>query len=87
MPDPIAGQEKEPKTKPGGQAPSSTVASKVAPKMLLPLEGDVEKDVWGHLPEQLRKQVSQYYRQEFMPQYAELLRQYYASLAEREGKR
>ena len=42
------------------------------------------KQVWGHLPEKLRQQMSQYYKEQFMPKYGDLLRQYYSSLAERE---
>ncbi|MBA4064783.1 MAG: hypothetical protein C0501_13935 [Isosphaera sp.] len=48
-----------------------------------PPEDQVVKDVWGHLPDKLRQQATQYYKQEFMPRYAELLRLYYASLAEK----
>jgi hypothetical protein len=89
MPEPMASQEpKEKATKPmpGGTAKGGEEqGGPVPPKPLMPLVGDVEKDVWGHLPEQLRQQVSNYYRQQFMPQYSELLRQYYSSLAERES--
>ena len=35
---------------------------------------------------ELRQKVSEYYKQQFMPQYADLLRQYYLSLAERDRK-
>jgi hypothetical protein len=47
----------------------------------VPLPDEVAKEVWGHLPERLRQQMSQYYREEFMPRYAGLLKQYYSSLA------
>ena len=47
----------------------------------VPLADEVAKEVWGHLPERLRQQMSQYYREEFMPRYAGLLKQYYSSLA------
>lgn len=50
----------------------------------LPLEDSFSKQVWGHLPEKMRQQVSQYYRDQYMPRYSELLKQYYSSLAERE---
>lgn len=56
-----------------------------AAKPLWPWGGNFEKDVWGHLPEQLRQQVSQYYRQQFMPKYADLLRHYYSSLSRGES--
>jgi hypothetical protein len=50
----------------------------------LPVDDQIAKQVWGHLPEKLRQQMSQYYKEQFMPRYDDLLRQYYASLAERE---
>jgi hypothetical protein len=43
---------------------------------------DLYKDVWGHLPDRLRQEMDLYYREKFMPRYSELLRQYYAALAE-----
>jgi hypothetical protein len=48
--------------------------------------GDLYKDVWGHLPERLRQEMDLYYREQFMPRYSELLRRYYASLAEQSKK-
>ena len=65
-----------------GDAAAKAKAVTVAPS--LPLDGEVAKDVWGHLPEKLREQISAYYKEQFMPQYADLLRQYYSSLAERD---
>ena len=47
----------------------------------LPLDDDVVKEVWGHLPDKLRQQVTQYYKEQFMPKYSDLLKQYYSSLA------
>lgn len=44
---------------------------------------DTYKDAWGHLPEKVRQEMDLYFREQFMPRYAELLRQYYSSLAER----
>ncbi len=51
-----------------------------------PLETDhsvaeVYKDIWGHLPEKMRQEMDSYYREQFMPRYADLLKQYYMSLA------
>lgn len=54
---------------------------------LLPTEETGVKDVWGYLPDKMRQQAMQYYRQEFMPRYAKLLEHYYASLAEKNGKK
>jgi hypothetical protein len=47
---------------------------------------EVYKDTWGHLPETLRQEMDLYYREQFMPRYSDLLKQYYASLAERKGR-
>ncbi|MCI0704829.1 MAG: hypothetical protein L0241_27540 [Planctomycetia bacterium] len=49
----------------------------------LPFDENVEKEVWGHLPYKLRQQMSQFYKEDFMPRYAELLRLYYSSLSEK----
>jgi hypothetical protein len=69
--------------KSGKQAASAggNPKGKIAPKATLPIDDAVVKEVWGHLPDRLRQQVSQYYKEEFMPKYAELLKQYYSSLA------
>jgi hypothetical protein len=47
---------------------------------------DLYKDVWGHLPETLRQEMNQYSREQFMAKYNELLKQYYATIAEK-GRR
>jgi hypothetical protein len=47
---------------------------------------DLYRDVWGTLPDRLRQEMDLYYREQFMPRYSELLRQYYASLAEQRKK-
>lgn len=47
---------------------------------------DLYKDVWGHLPERLRQEMDLYYREQFMPRYSELLKQYYSVLAEQRKK-
>ena len=44
---------------------------------------DLYKDIWGHLPETLRQEMNQYSREQFMPKYNELLKQYYATIAEK----
>lgn len=59
---------------PGGKA--SSISS-------LPIDEDVAKDVWGHLPDKLRQQMTQYYKEDVMPKYSELLRLYYSSLSEK----
>src|SRR5262249_32979279 len=47
---------------------------------------ELYKDVWGHLPETLRQEMNQYAREQFMPKYGDLLKQYYATSAEK-GRR
>lgn len=47
---------------------------------------DLYKDVWGHLPETMRQEMNQYSREQFMSKYNELLKQYYATIAEK-GRR
>jgi hypothetical protein len=74
---------------PNGKTPNRGDTGKFEdgkPKPTLPVDDDVAKDVWGHLPDKLRQQVTQYYKEEFMPRYADLLRQYYSSLSEKGAK-
>jgi hypothetical protein len=76
------GQAKKEPAQKGG-APDPKGGKPDDARTVLPPEELVAKDVWGHLPDKLRQQATQYYKQEFMPRYAELLRLYYASLAEK----
>jgi hypothetical protein len=59
---------------------------KTSPKRQNDKLADLYKDVWGHLPDRLRQEMDLYYREQFMPRYSELLRQYYAALAEQRKK-
>jgi len=68
---------------PGGGAKLDPKGGKLEPSQLLPFENEVVKDVWGHLPDKLRQQATQYYKEEMMARYSELLRMYYSSLAEK----
>jgi hypothetical protein len=88
-PKPMGGmQPKDPPKNPGGQVPDPSMGDPKNPvRPALPFEDDVVKSVWGHLPDKLRQQATQYYRQEFMPRYAELLKHYYSSLSEKGGKK
>ena len=74
--DPMMGKDMNPA---GGAA--GVAMGKVAAKPSLPIDDSVVKEVWGHLPDKLRQQVSQYYKEQFMPKYSDLLKQYYSSLA------
>lgn len=50
----------------------------------LPLEDPFTRRVWGHLPEKVRQQAMQSYREQFMPRYSEMLKQYYSTLNEKQ---
>ncbi len=82
------GGMKEPMMQPGGMKEPGTesgtnkTGNSTAP--ILPNEDPFTKQVWGHLPEKLRQQASQYYREQYMPKYQEMLKQYYSNLAERD---
>jgi len=67
---------------PNGGVPMGTLTAKPT----LPLDDEVTKEVWGHLPDKLRQQVTQYYKEQFMPKYSDLLKQYYSSLANQNPK-
>lgn len=43
------------------------------------------KQVWGHLPERVRAQMQSGMAEEFLPQYEQLIEQYYRRLAEQRG--
>jgi len=47
---------------------------------------DLYKDVWGHLPETLRQEMDAYQKEGYMAKYRELLKLYYATIAEK-GRR
>ncbi len=80
-----SGVPKDPKEPMG--ATGGNPMGKVGPgKAVPPSEEDVSKDVWGHLPDKLRQQMSQYYKEDFTPKYAELLRLYYSSLSDKGTK-
>ena len=79
----------EPKEGPmGGNMPEGQGDrfGKASPKRENDKLADLYKDVWGHLPERLRQEMDLYYREQFMPRYSELLRRYYAALAEQKKK-
>ncbi len=83
---PMGGQQPMPGgTQPMGGGQLGQGGAKSPPGV--PLPEKITKDVWGHLPSQLRQQMSQFYRERFMPKYSELLRQYYSSLAEKEKEK
>ena len=78
---------RDPKTT-GGRVPDPSRGNPTDPgKPSLPLEDEIVKEVWGHLPDKMRQQATQYYQQDFMPRYTELLKLYYASLAEKSERK
>ncbi|MCS6864373.1 MAG: hypothetical protein RMJ56_04280 [Gemmataceae bacterium] len=83
--NPASASQPPPKKNPS--APTTVAGGqpggKMAPQSLLPFEEDVAKDIWGHLPDKLRQQMTQYYREDVTPKYSELLRLYYSSLSEK----
>ena len=76
-----------PKAKAGepGGGPGEDGGTGGQAKPSLPLDDPYTKEVWGHLPEQMRRQMTQYYREQFVSKYGDLLRQYYSSLAEKDN--
>jgi hypothetical protein len=44
---------------------------------------EVYKDIWGELPKSLRQEMDAYNREEFMTKYKDVLKQYYATVAEK----
>jgi hypothetical protein len=88
-PDPAATGQQQAAGKPSGQPdrPNDGPNGQEPPRQ--PPEGmartiDPTKSVWGHLPLNVRKELDTYYRDQFMPKYQELLKQYYSSTAERD---
>jgi hypothetical protein len=71
--------------KPSGEG-SGDKFGQASPKRQNDKLTDLYKDLWGHLPDRMRQEMDLYYREKFMPRYSELLRQYYAALAEQRKK-
>ena len=88
QPQPMNSTPMQPPKNTGGKVPDPKPGDPKGPGIpLLPVEDEVVKEVWGHLPDKMRQQATQYYQQDFMPRYTELLKLYYSSLAEKGGKR
>ena len=80
---PTKGTEYKPDPDQKGKDPTAVSKGGTGvPKPSLPLDDDVVKQVWGHLRDVDRQQITQYYKEQFIPRYSDLLRQYYSSLAE-----
>jgi hypothetical protein len=90
-PQPMPNTQNEPPKNPkntGGVVPDPSKGNPTDPgRPLLPMEEEIIKEVWGHLPDKMRQQATQYYQQDFMPRYTELLKLYYSSLAEKSERK
>jgi hypothetical protein len=64
--------------RPGGGGMSRGGGSKI---------DDLYKDIWGHLPETLRQEMDAYAKEKFMLKYSDLIKQYYATLAEKNRRK
>lgn len=73
--NPQQGKGRLPEPLSKGETPPTTAS--------IPPEEAAMKDVWGYLPDKLRQQAMQYYKQEFIPKYEKLLEHYYSSLSEK----
>jgi len=78
---PMSGRDEKPSGDGGGVR-----FDQLSPKRQSDKLADLYKDVWGQLPDRMRQEMDLYYREQFMPRYSELLRQYYAALAEQRKK-
>jgi len=73
--------------KPGdqsGQTPGANAAGAPATKPAKPSDRHAlagGKDIWGHLPEELRQEMENVFKEEALPKQAELIRRYYLSVA------
>jgi len=64
--------------KPPGKAENAGVMN-AAPRETL-------SEVWGHLPERVRRQIQNVSADEFLPQYRQLIEDYYSRLAEERNR-
>ena len=48
---------------------------------------DQKLDVWGHLPQNRRKEMDAYNRERFMPRYSDISQQYYRSISEQSQRK
>lgn len=82
-PDPKNPQGQQGGDKPqGGNQPGGGGVGKPA----LPLDEAIARDFWGNLPDLPRQRMLQFFREQYMSRYKEMLPQYYQSLAEKEKK-
>jgi hypothetical protein len=76
---PVPNPDKDKNNKAGGQATNVKVKD---PKSQSTVGKIINmKDTWGHLPKEKRLEMDAYSHEQFMPQYEQLLRQYYQTIA------
>lgn len=77
--EPAGGKPGEPK---GNGQPGGGGTSKPA----LPLDEAIARDFWGNLPDLPRQRMMQFFREQYLSRYKDLLPQYYQSLSEKDKK-
>ncbi|CAN5615749.1 hypothetical protein BH11PLA2_BH11PLA2_41480 [soil metagenome] len=77
-------QPVKPMNEPGFPGGSAKAGGAMKPS--LPLEESIARDFWGHLPDAPRQQMMQFFREQYVTKYKDLLGDYYQSLAEKEKK-
>jgi hypothetical protein len=92
-PDVRSTQSANPQTPPSspntagvGRPDSQKQPRMSTPRSMLTREEEWILNIWGHLPDTLRRQASEYFRQELIPQYSKLLEKYYSSRLEKNNK-
>lgn len=90
-PMPMPGDGQPQAAKPEGQPmpmssaePGDKKSGAGAP--MLPLAETIAKDFWGHLPEQPRQKMMQFFREQYLSKYKDLLPQYYSAISEKDKK-
>jgi uncharacterized coiled-coil protein SlyX len=74
---PAAGQAQPKAARPATEAGRGTAERERFAKVL------EDKNVWGHLSDMLRQEMSQYAKEQFLEKYRDLLEQYYSTIAEK----
>jgi hypothetical protein len=84
-PGPVQNQPPKPGGKPGA-APGQSTVSSTAAAAAQPVDhsaiGALVKDLWGRLPERQREELLQPLSEEFLPEYAADIEEYFRVLAE-----
>ena len=90
MPKPAGAQPEPQSAKPEQKDGAETTESKAERERKAAEEArrrKLNQDVWGHLPEHVRKQLANIQSDKYLPKYAESVRQYFDALAEQSRDR